>query len=108
MSVVTSGNYERYFEREGVRYHHILDPRTGYPASQELLSVTVVCKDALEGDALATGLYVLGLSQGVELAENMAEVEALFVTSDRRIVGTSGIPEIFMLTQGSFTFEVRR
>lgn len=108
MSVVTSGNYERYFEEEGVRYHHILDPRTGYPASQELLSVTVVCEDALEGDALATGLYVLGLSEGMELAENLEGVEALFVTSDRRVLGTSGIPKIFMLTQGSFTFETGR
>jgi thiamine biosynthesis lipoprotein len=108
ISVVTSGNYERYFEEEGIRYHHILDPRTGHPASQELLSVTVICKDALEGDALATGLYVLGLSQGIKLAENLEGVEALFVTSDRRVLGTSGIPEIFMLTQESFTFETGR
>jgi thiamine biosynthesis lipoprotein len=65
----------------------------------------VVCKDSLEGDALATGLYVLGLLRGIELAEHLEGVEALFVTSDRRIIGTSGIPKIFMLTQRSFTFE---
>ncbi len=106
-SVVTSGNYERYFEKDGKRYHHILDPRTGYPASQNLLSVTVMSESSLSGDALSTGLYVLGLERGLELAESLEGVEALFVTSDRRVLGTSGMASCFTLTEGSFSFEIR-
>ncbi|HOO62638.1 MAG TPA: FAD:protein FMN transferase [Synergistaceae bacterium] len=106
-SVVTSGNYERYFEKEGKRYHHILDPRTGYPASQNLLSVTVTSESALQGDALSTGLYVLGLSRGMELAKKLEAVEALFVTSDRRVIATSGIARHFILTEESFSLEIR-
>jgi thiamine biosynthesis lipoprotein len=107
-SVVTSGNYERYFEKDGKRYHHIFDPFTGYPASQELLSVTVISPSSLQADALSTGLYVLGLSRGIQLATDLEGVEALFVTSDRRVVGTSGTASIFTLTEGSFSLEIRR
>ena len=57
-SVVTSGVYERYFEYEGKRYHHILDPNTGYPVKNELLSVTIISDKSVDGDALSTGCFV--------------------------------------------------
>ncbi|MDO1945242.1 FAD:protein FMN transferase, partial [Escherichia coli] len=60
-SVVTSGTYERYFEQNGKRYHHILDPRTGYPLDNELDSVTIISQDSLDGDIWTTLIYGMGV-----------------------------------------------
>lgn len=79
VSVSTSGDYESYFELDGVRYHHILDPRTGYPA-RGLRSVTVVSPNATLADALSTALMVLGPREGLELAREWEGVEAVLVT----------------------------
>ena len=58
MSLVTSGNYERYFEENGVRYHHILDPKTGYPAENGWISTSILSKESIDGDALSTATYI--------------------------------------------------
>ncbi len=87
LSVVTSGDYERFFESEGRRYHHIIDPRTGYPAESGLRSVTVVAKRSLMADALSTAAFVLGLERGLELLK-ISHVEGLFVTPDRKVYMT--------------------
>lgn len=79
--VSTSGDYERYFLQDGVRYHHILDARTGYPADSGLISVTVVCGSGLLSDALSTACFILGKEQGMKLAEKY-DVGAVFVESD--------------------------
>ncbi|STD27711.1 ApbE family lipoprotein [Enterobacter asburiae] len=63
LSVVTSGTYERYFEQNGRRYHHILDPRTGYPLDNELDSVTIVSKDSIDGDIWTTLMYGMGVEK---------------------------------------------
>ncbi len=68
-AVVTSGTYQRYFEHDGKLYHHIIDPKTGYPSSQSYDSVTVVAKDAATADCLATAIFVLGRQQGESLAQ---------------------------------------
>ena len=81
-SVVTSGNYERYFEKDGVIYHHILDPSTGYPVQNDLYQVTIISDSSVDGDALSTTCYALGLEKGMELIRNLDGVEAVFVTDD--------------------------
>lgn len=92
--VSTSGDYERYVEIGGVRYHHILDPATGMPADNGLISVTIVTKDGLISDALSTACFVLGREKGLELAVQYG-AEALFVESGGEISMTPGMEEIF-------------
>lgn len=89
-SVVTSGTYERYFEREGVRYHHILDPFTGKPAQTGVLSVTIVSDTSLEGDALSTTCLLLGQERGLKLIESLENVECMFILEDGTRVCSSG------------------
>lgn len=84
-SVVSSGNYERYFEQDGVLYHHILDPDTGYPADTGLYQVTILSDSSADGDALSTTCFVLGLEKGMELVRSLDNVEAIFVTSDMQV-----------------------
>lgn len=86
----TSGDYERAVVEGGVRYHHILDPRTGYPANQAR-SVTVMAADALTADAWSTALFVLGPEKGLKLVESMPELEAVFVTADNEVLVSSGL-----------------
>ncbi len=90
-SVVTSGIYERCFTYGGISYHHILDAKTGYPAENELYSVTVVSDSSMQGDALSTTCMILGLEEGKKLIENTASCEAVFITKDMEIYQTSGL-----------------
>ncbi len=90
-SVSTSGDYERFFEVDGVRYHHILDPRTGWPASAGVRSVTVRSPDATTGDALSTALFVLGLEEGLQLVRGLPGVDALVVDDRGGVHATPGL-----------------
>jgi thiamine biosynthesis lipoprotein len=92
-AIVTSGDYERYFEQDGVRYHHILDPETGRPARRSV-AVTVIAPEATDADALATGLFVLGPERGMQVVESTPGVEALIFGPDLAIHRSSGFPEI--------------
>lgn len=92
-AIVTSGDYEAFFVVDGVRYHHILDPRTGRPCLGAS-SVTVIAPDATTADALATGLMVLGPERGMKLVESLAQVEALFLVDDREHSRSSGFPPV--------------
>ena len=89
-SVVTSGIYERGFDLDGVRYHHLLSPETGWPVQNKLASVTIISESSMEGDALSTAAFVLGLEKGTELIEGMEGIEAVFITRDREVTCTSG------------------
>lgn len=81
-SVVSSGVYQRYFEKDGSLYHHILDPETGYPYANSLLQATVITDSSADGDALSTCCFALGLEEGIALAESLGDVQAVFVTDD--------------------------
>lgn len=107
-SIVTSGNYERFFIKDGIRYHHIFDPSTGYPAKQQLISATIISDKSIDGDALSTSTYILGLDKGLKLVESIKGVEAIFVTSDKKVYVTPGLKSKFELTNEEFTYEKGR
>lgn len=86
----TSGDYERYFEKDGVRYHHLLDTRVGHPA-RGCRSVTVVTRTATVADGLSTGVFILGPERGMALVERLPDVEAVIVTADNRVLVSSGL-----------------
>jgi len=90
ISVATSGDYERYFVKEGKRYHHLLNPFTGFPARQ-CRSVTILTEDALSADGLATAVFVMGPERGLRLIEAMEEVEGLIVSADGKIIQSEGL-----------------
>lgn len=86
----TSGDYERSVIKDGVRYHHILDPRTGRPATRSR-SVTVMAKDAFTADAWSTALFVMGVQRGMKLVEKNKDIEAVFVDSKNKVHTSSGL-----------------
>lgn len=105
-SAVTSGGYQRYFEQDGVVYHHIIDPRTGYPADSGLISATVVCADSALADLLSTAVFVLGEEDALNLWRAEGGFELILVTDDNRVVVTGGLANIFEPEKNSsYTFE---
>ncbi len=89
-AISTAGDYERFFEREGVRYHHILDPRTLQPA-RSCQSVTVIAREGVWADGLDTGIFVMGPARGMELVEQLPDVEAIIVDQDGHMLVSSGL-----------------
>ena len=101
-SIVTSGYYERYFEKKGKVYHHILNPFTGMPAETGISSVTVITKKSVVADALSTGIYVLGFDKGLEIISKMEEAEAVIVNDRKQIFITSGLQDRIELTNNDY------
>lgn len=100
-----SGVYERFFMQDNVRYHHILDPRTGYPSQNGLKSLTIMSPNATDADALSTGVFLMGLEEGMKYLESLPEdVEAFFISDDNKIYATSGIRERLQLTDPTYSF----
>ena len=89
-AISTSGDYERFFIKDGVRYHHILDTKTGYPAAR-CRSVTILAPDAITSDALSTTVFVLGPERGLALVERLDDVEAIIIDRDGTIYLSSGL-----------------
>ncbi len=97
-SVVSSGIYERYFEKDGILYHHILDTNTGYPIDNALSAVTILAPSSLDADALSTACFALGPESGKELIESLPDTEALFITKKGERIATDG----FLLRSPSY------
>lgn len=102
--VSTSGNYEKYFEQDGKRYHHILNATTGYPATSEFKSVTVVCESGLISDALSTVCYIAGYRKSVEILKKF-DAEAVFIFNNNAVRVTDGLSGKFTVTDDSYTLD---
>lgn len=102
--VSTSGNYEKYFEQNGKRYHHILNATTGYPATSEFKSVTVVCESGLISDALSTVCYIAGYRKSVEILKKF-DAEAVFIFNNNAVRVTDGLSGKFTVTDDSYTLD---
>lgn len=93
VTIVTSGDYERFFVgNDGKSYHHILNPKTGYPAESDVSSVTVISSDSVRADALSTALFVMGKEKGLEFVNQQKNAEAIFIGSDG-IAYSAGVSE---------------
>lgn len=105
-SAVTSGGYQRYFEQDGQIYHHIIDPRTGYPAASGIVSATVVCPDPGLADILSTAVFVLGVEDALTLWRTEGGFELVLVTAENTVMITEGLMDAFELDQSSgYTLE---
>ena len=90
-AVVSSGNYERGFVLDGRRYHHLLDPETGFPADTGLASVTIISSNPIAADALSTACFIMGLERAVALVDTIPEVEGVFIGADGEVHITAGV-----------------
>lgn len=98
-SIVTSGSYERYFIQDGKRYHHILNPSTGYPVENGLSSVTIISDESIDGDALSTTCFVLGKDEGMKLINNLDGIQAIFIDNNGKMYFSDGIGSDIIYTE---------
>jgi thiamine biosynthesis lipoprotein len=106
-SVVTSGSYERHFEKDGKTYHHILNTETGYPVENELIGVTIVSDRSVEGDILSTAAFSLGLKEGMQFIDSRDHIAAIFITKDKQVYfsGNLSLLSDFELKNTEFTIK---
>jgi len=103
-SIVTSGIYERFVEDEaGNQYHHILNPKTGYPYENQIAGVTIVSDSSADGDALSTAVFAMGIEEGLSFVESLEGIDAIFITLDSKVYVTDGLKDNFVLSNESFT-----
>lgn len=101
-SVVTSGIYERILEVDGESYHHLLDPKTGYPFNNDIAGVTIVSNKSIDGDGLSTSVFSKGIQEGLQFIEQFESAEAIFISRDKKVYITSGLKGNFELTNDEF------
>lgn len=101
-SIVTSGTYERFIEKDGVKYHHILNPKTGYPYSNNISGISIISDKSVDGDILSTSVFAMGIDDGLAYVESRPDIQAIFVTNDNKIYLSSGMKNLFNLTNTEF------
>jgi thiamine biosynthesis lipoprotein len=101
-AVVTSGIYERNFEKDGKVYHHIIDPKTGYPSESDVKSVSIICKKSSTADCYATAIVVMGKDKGLSLVNATDGMECIIVTKDNKIYLSDGMEDSFVLTSENY------
>jgi thiamine biosynthesis lipoprotein len=105
MSLVTSGIYERYLEVDGKTYHHILNPKTGYPYDNDIAGVSIIVNNSTRGDALSTTVFSLGLEAGLAYLNKESNVSGIIVTKENGVYLTDDIKDTFTLTNDAFTLK---
>lgn len=101
-SVVTSGIYERFLEKDGVKYHHILNPRTGYPYETDIVGVSIIADKSIDADALSTLVFTKGIEEGIKFVEKLDGVDAIFINKDNEVYITDGLKDNFKMINESF------
>ena len=104
-SVVTSGIYERFIEKDGVKYHHILNPKTGYPFETSIAGVSIISDKSIDADALSTLVFTKGVKEGLEFVESLENIDAIFITNDKKVYSTSGVKDNFKILNNEFNLE---
>lgn len=107
-SVVTSGDYERYVEVDGKKYHHIIDSKTGYPSDNELSAISIIAKSSTDSDALSTALFVLGREKSEEVLKKLEGIEVIYITKSDNIYISPGIKDKFNLKNDNFDLKVNK
>lgn len=103
-AIITSGDYERYFESEGIRYHHILDPETGYPADSGLRSVTIISPNATIGDILSTRCFIAGFEASKEILKDFGAY-AIFITTDGKVMYSKELEDVFEKIDNNYAYQ---
>ncbi len=103
-SVVTSGVYERFFEKNDIRYHHLLDYKTGYPVNNNLMSVTIVTESSMLADVLSTAVFILGQEQGIALLNSLGE-KGFCINAESEVTSTGNLRSDIVLLDNSFTLQ---
>lgn len=104
--IAVSGDYERFFEKDGVLYHHIIDASTGKPAESDIRSVSVVCRDGARADALSTALFVMGKERALDFWRESDDFECIIVGNDMKVTVTQGLSDKLYLTDGGYSLEI--
>jgi len=102
VTIVSSGDYERFFVEDGVRYHHILNPKTGFPVETEIKSVSIITEESFEADALSTSVLLSGWDKGINIIENLNNVEAIFINKNHEVYVTEGLKENFNFDSSNY------
>ena len=101
-TIATSGDYERYFEQDGKRYHHLLDSSTGYPAESEWISVSIFSAEGALADALSTTVFVLGKEKGLKFLEQYEDIDFLLIDHELKMWASPNIRERFQVRNDSY------
>ncbi len=101
-SVVTTGVYERFIEKNGEKYHHVLNPKTGYPYETDIAGVTIIADKSIDADALSTLVFTKGIKEGLKFIESLENVDAVFITNDKKVYKTSGLKDNFEIINSDF------